>query len=222
MCGRYRLAQMDPAGIGARFGFDERGIDPDALGRFNVSPTEAMLAVTGEGPVTMRWGLVPSWARALRAGPEPINARSETCATKAPFASLVASGSKRCLVIADGWYEWMHTESPKGRKTPFLYRVDAGGPFAFAGLWDTTRIEGERVLSSAILTTTANAVCAPVHDRMPCVLADRDAEEAWLSSDVDAAAACELLAPLDSARVAVEAADPALFKRPSPDSLTLF
>jgi putative SOS response-associated peptidase YedK len=222
MCGRYRLAQQDPTSFAARFGFDERGIDPDTLGRLNISPTDAIAAVTSDGPKTMRWGLVPPWARALRAGPEPINGRSETCASKTPFAQLVARGDRRCLVIADGWYEWMKPEHPKGEKTPFLYRVDGGGPFAFAGVWARARLGGEEVLSAAILTTGANAVCAPVHDRMPCVLADRDAELAWLSGDVDTAAAVELLAPLEEARVQAAPVDRALFKRVDDDALSLF
>ena len=205
-----------------RFGFDERGIDPDALGRLNICPTESILTVTGDGPELMRWGLVPSWARALREGPEPINGRAETCTTKAPFAKLVARADRRCLVIADGWYEWLRPENPKGAPVPFVYHVDGGGPFALAGVWDRGRIGGQPLLSAAVLTTEANAVCAPVHDRMPCVLADEEAEAAWLSDDVDAGAAAELLRPLDAARVTAEPADPAVFRRVDDPKLTLF
>jgi putative SOS response-associated peptidase YedK len=222
MCGRYQLAQTHPDAIGVRFGFDERGIDPDALGRLNISPTEAVLTVTQDGPKIMRWGLVPYWAKALRAGPEPINARSETCADKAPFKGLIGRGRRRCLIVADGWYEWLKPEHPKGEKTPFLYRVDGGELFALAGLFDKATIDGQPVVSATILTTRANSVCAPVHDRMPCVLADREAEAAWLSDAVDAAAACELLAPLDSARVQASPADRAIFKRSGESALSLF
>jgi putative SOS response-associated peptidase YedK len=221
VCGRYRLAQQNPDAIGVRFGFDERGIDPDALGRLNISPTEPVLTVTGEGPKTMRWGLVPRWARALRAGPEPINGRAETAAAKAPFAPLLARGERRCLIVADGWYEWMKPEDPKGQKTPFLYRVDAGSLFAFAGVWDRATLNGQEIVSAAVLTTSANAVCAPVHDRMPVVLPDREAEVAWLSEDIDAAGATELLAPLASARVEAEPADRSIFKR-ADAALSLF
>ena len=86
----------------------------------------------------------------------------------------------------------------------------AGAPFAFAGLWDARRVGGERVDSAAIITTAANAVCAPVHDRMPCVLAGPEEEAAWLSGDLDAAALAELLVPLADARVAAAPANPAV------------
>jgi putative SOS response-associated peptidase YedK len=169
----------------------------------------------------MRWGLVPYWAKGLRQGPEPINGRSETCAEKPPFKGLVGRGRRRCLIVADGWYEWLKPEHPKGQKTPFVYRVDGGELFAFAGLFDKATIDGEPLISATILTTRANSVCAPVHDRMPCILADREAEAAWLSEDVDAAAACELLAPLDSSRVQAAPADPSIFKR-ADGALSLF
>jgi putative SOS response-associated peptidase YedK len=93
---------------------------------------------------------------------------------------------------------------------PFRYTVDGGAPFAFAGLWDETRVDGGRLASMTILTTTANAVCAPVHDRMPCVLAGEEAEAAWLSLDVEADAALELLEPLAAARTAAAPANPAV------------
>lgn len=222
MCGRYQLARQDPNAIGVRFGFDERGIDPDALGRLNVSPTEQIVTVAADGPKAMRWGLVPSWAKGLREGPEPINARSESAATKPPFSRLIGRADRRCLVVADGWYEWMKPEHPKGAKTPFLYTIDGGELFAFAGLCDYAKIEGEWLASAAILTTTANSVCAPVHDRMPCVLADREAEAAWLSEELDAGAATELLGPVESARVGVVPVDSAIFKRRPDGDMSLF
>jgi putative SOS response-associated peptidase YedK len=95
---------------------------------------------------------------------------------------------------------------------PFRYTVDGGAPFAFAGLWCWAKIEGEWLASATILTTTANAVCAPVHDRMPCVLPGPDAEAAWLSPDVDVAAALDLLAPLPDARCTAAPANPAVNK----------
>ena len=113
-------------------------------------------------------------------------------------------------MVADGWYEWLKPEKPRGDRIPFRYTVDGDELFAFAGLWDERRVGGERVASVTILTTTANAVAAPVHDRMPCVLASPDAEAAWLSPDVDADAALELLLPLDASRTAVAPANPAV------------
>ena len=154
----------------------------------------------------MRWGLVPPWAQAVGKGFQPINARSETVATKAPFAELFARPERRCLVLADGWYEWLKAEKKGGARLPFRYTVDEGGPFAFAGLWGR-RADRRRPRSTppCILTTAANAVCAPVHDRMPCVLAGPDEEAAWLAGESEG-----LLAPLDAERTAVAPANPAV------------
>jgi putative SOS response-associated peptidase YedK len=113
-------------------------------------------------------------------------------------------------VLADGWYEWLREERPRGSRLPFRYTVDGGGLFAFAGVWDVRRVGGGEVASACVVTTAANDVCAPVHDRMPCVLASPEAEEAWLFSDLDAEAALELLVPLDGARTAAAPANPAV------------
>jgi putative SOS response-associated peptidase YedK len=212
MCGRYTLTEADPQKIASRYEFDEHGIDPDALGRFNVCPTETILIADAEGARAVRWGLVPSWKKEIGKGPALINARVETVATKAPFAKLLARPERRCLVIADGWYEWLRPETPKGDRVPFRYTVDGGAPFAFAGLWSWAKIDGEWLASATILTTTANAVCAPVHDRMPCVLAGPDAEAAWLSPDVDVPAALDLLEPLADSRCGATPANPAVNK----------
>jgi putative SOS response-associated peptidase YedK len=210
MCGRYTETKVNPALIADRFGVPAEAVAPETLGRYNVCPTEQVLAVCGEEARSLRWGLVPPWARALRAGPEPINARIETLRDKRLFAPLVERGDRRCLVVADGWYEWLRPERPRGRRIPFHYTVDGGELFAFAGLWHTARIGDEQIASVTVLTTTANAVCAPVHDRMPCVLASPEAEAAWCSSDVDADAALELLLPLAAERTAAAPANPAV------------
>jgi putative SOS response-associated peptidase YedK len=210
MCGRFTHTQVDPALIADRFGVREEAIPGETLGRFNVCPTEDVLAVCRGEARSLRWGLVPPWARALRAGPEPINARAETLLDKRLFAPLMARAERRCLVVADGWYEWLRPERPRGRRVPFRYTVDGGEPFAFAGLWDEHRVGGERIASVTLLTTRANAVCAPVHDRMPCVLATPEIEAAWCSSDVDAEAALELLLPLDAERTSAAPANPAV------------
>ena len=213
MCGRFTETKVDPGLIAARFGVRESAVPGETLGRFNVCPTEPVLAVCGEHEArALRWGLVPPWARKLGGGYEPINARSETLLEKRAFAPLVATGERRCLVIADGWYEWLKPEKPKGDRIPFRYTVDGDELFAFAGLWDERRVGGERIASVTLLTTTANAVCAPVHDRMPCVLGSPDAEAAWLAPEVDADAALELLGPLEAARTAVAPANPAVNK----------
>ena len=215
MCGRYTATTVNPGLIAQRFAVSETAIPAETLGRFNVCPTEPVLAVCGDGdrqPAAraLRWGLVPPWARKLRAGPEPINARAESLLSKRLFAPLVERADRRCLVVADGWYEWLRPERPGGDRVPFRYTVDGGAVFAFAGLWDEQRVGGERVASVTVLTTAANAVCAPVHDRMPCVLGSVEAEAAWLSADVDAAGALDLLTPLEPARTAAAPANPAV------------
>jgi putative SOS response-associated peptidase YedK len=211
MCGRFTETKVDPALIAGRFGVRESAVPAATLGRFNVCPTEPVLAVCADGePRALRWGLIPPWARALRAGPEPINARAETLRTKRLFAPLLARADRRCLVVADGWYEWLKPERPGGERTPFRYTVDGGDLFAFAGLWHEGRMGDERIASVTILTTTANRVCAPVHDRMPCVLADADAEAAWLSTEVDTDAALELLLSLEDPRTSAAPANPAV------------
>jgi putative SOS response-associated peptidase YedK len=216
MCGRFTATFVDPQRIAQRFAVRESAIPGETLGRFNVCPTEQVLAVCGpqEGREArdLRWGLVPPWARKLRAGPEPINARAESLLDKRPFAPLLERADRRCLVIADGWYEWLRPERPRGERVPFRYTVDGGAPFAFAGLWDERRLDGGRLASVTVLTTTANAVCAPVHDRMPCVLDSAEAEAAWLSPDVDARAALELLTVLAASRTSAAPANPAVNK----------
>ena len=107
-------------------------------------------------------------------------------------------------MLADGWYEWMKEERKGAPKLPFGDTVDGGVPFAFAGLYDGT--------GAAILTTQANEICAPIHDRMPVVLEGPEAEAAWLSEDVGVQEALEFLVPLENARVSVAAANPAVNK----------
>jgi len=215
VCGRYTLTKTTGSQLAARFSVaDPARFEQATLGRFNVCPTERIAVVCGEDGSrvahTVRWGLVPPWARRLGAGPEPINARSETAAARRPFAALLPRADRRCLVLADGWYEWLRTEHGRGDRVPFRYTVAGGAPFAFAGLWDATWVGDERVASATILTTAANDVCAPVHDRMPCVLDGSEAEAAWLSADATAADLAELLAPLPAALTAAAPASPAV------------
>jgi putative SOS response-associated peptidase YedK len=229
MCGRYTLTTVHGRLLAERFELG-REPEPQTLGRFNVCPTEPIAIATapmdGEGdervPRSVRWGLVPPWARDLGKGFEPINARSETVADKQPFADLYARPERRCLVLADGWYEWLRSESPRGERVPFRYTLDEGAPFAFAGVWGRRRLGDELIASATILTTRANAVCAPVHDRMPCVLEGPEEEAAWLAGADDP----ELLGPCPDERVTVAPANPAvnragvegpeLIERPAP------
>ena len=212
MCGRYTLRTPGGRALAERFVLGDAGaFDPATLHRFNVCPTEPIAVAVREGDKrevrTMRWGLVPPWAHELGKGFQPINARAETAATKAPFAELFERPERRCLILADGWYEWLKAEKKGGDRIPFHYTVDEGGPFAFAGLWGRRRIGGDLVHSALILTCAANAVAAPVHDRMPVILAGPDEEAAWLEGESDG-----LLGPLDPGRTAVAPANPAVNK----------
>ena len=190
MCGRYTLSTVDGPEIAQRFSL----INPpseETLGRFNVCPTEpvAMVATPGQAGAAP-WGLRP-----FRNGSfAPINVRSETASKR--FKWLMDRG--RCLVLADGWYEWLKAEKKGQQKLPFRYTVDDGSLFAFAGVYDGTGV--------AILTTEANEICAPVHDRMPVVLAGPDEEAAWLGGADDP----ELTAPLAAARTTARPANPAV------------
>jgi putative SOS response-associated peptidase YedK len=193
VCGRYTLSTVDGPDIARRFGL----LDPPeeaTLGRCNVCPTETVAAVLEPGRVaSVRWGMRPF----RKSGWTPINVRAEN-------ASRRWMERGRALVLADGWYEWLKEERKGAPRIPFRYTVDGGGPFAFAGFYDGTGV--------AIVTTTANEIAAPVHDRMPVVLEDPDAEAAWLSGDVGVEDAAELLRPLASERVSVAPANPAVNK----------
>src|SRR3954453_7153163 len=208
MCGRYTLTQVGPRLVGERFELGEAPIEPATLGRFNVCPTEDILVVTHKGPRAVRWGLVPSYSKQVGQGPLLINARSETVASKKVFSRLLGRPERRCLVIADGWYEWLRPEKKTEPRVPFHYRVDDGALFAFAGLCDVAKIDGEWLPSATILTTTANAVCAPVHDRRPGGLAGPHDEEA----SGRGAGELGLLAPLPAERTSAAPANPAVNK----------
>ena len=142
----------------------------------------------------MRWGLIPSWSKDMSGAAMMINARSETAATKPAFRDPLTN--RRCLIPADGFYEWQRTGKAK---QPFCFEVNDGELFAFAGLWDRWKDpSGQWVKSCSILTTTPNAVTSAVHDRMPVIL-DRADYDLWLDpgmTNVDAVS--EMLKPYDA------------------------
>ena len=180
MCGRYSLV-ASIAELGDRFGFD--GADAAYSPSYNVAPTQGVLTVVAENEarraVRMRWGLIPSWAGEASIGSRMINARAETVAEKPSFRTALRR--RRCLVLADGFYEWRRTSAGKH---PMRITMASGEPFAFAGLWDTWRDpQDETVISCTIITTVANDLLRPIHDRMPVIL-PRGAEEFWLDHDV--------------------------------------
>ena len=179
MCGRF-TQRADSKRLAKEFEVAEV---PAVEARYNIAPTQDILAVyespDGREMTFYKWGLIPSWAKDASMGARLINARSETAAEKPAFRA--AFKQRRCIIPADGFYEWQRIE---GRKQPFFFRMRDERPFGFAGLWERWEGEGGRVLNScAILTTEANEVLRPVHDRMPVILHPED-YELWLDSDV--------------------------------------
>jgi putative SOS response-associated peptidase YedK len=187
MCGRFVL-KTPVEELARLFGFPER---PNLAPRYNVAPTDPCPVVrAGPALAILRWGFLPFWAKHLREGARSINVRAETVATNRGFAPAFAA--RRCLVPADGFYEWK-TEGKL--KQPWFVAAADGAPIAFAGIWERWRPpEGDPVESFAILTTRANALLAQLHDRMPVVLAP-DAWSAWLDPATPPARLAALLAP---------------------------
>lgn len=212
MCGRYALTAT-PEEIEAIFALLELQVFPP---RYNIAPTQPVLVLRArleppaalrqpseDGPgaraprpapafprelTLMRWGLVPSWAKDLDIGARLINARSETAAEKPAFRA--AFRRRRCLVPADGFYEWRKLD---GRKQPYHIRMADGAPFAIAGLWERWEpADGSVLESCTLLTTEANARVRPLHDRMPVILPPEDWAP-WLDPELEQA---ELLQPL--------------------------
>ena len=170
--------------------------------RFNVAPTQDVPAVVqdrhGRRSEILRWGLVPRWARELNTGLTLINARAETLATSRAFGGLVERSSHRCLVLADGFYEWIVSEDPKQLRQPVRFSLQGGGSFFFAGLWTTWR---HSVRSCTVVTTTANELAARIHDRMPVIL-DPEVEARWLDRQlVDPRDLLPLLRPYPADRL---------------------
>ncbi len=192
MCGRYSLIS-DISALQVRFDFDPPVTEHRS--RYNIAPTQNVLTVrAGDGRNVaehMRWGLIPSWAKDMSIGNRAINARAETLAERPMFRTALRR--RRCLILADGFYEWIR--QGKARQ-PMRILLTTGEPFAFAGLWETwTNPEGEFIHSCTIITTTPNDVMRPIHDRMPVILMPEH-ESAWLdSSNVDASAINSFLSP---------------------------
>jgi putative SOS response-associated peptidase YedK len=250
MCGRFTVTTKDTKKIADRFQVElekalERGGDGGApppskeraqkaargMGRFNVAPTQEILVVrsspdpeeaaAGEREARlMRWGLVPRWAKDLKVGYRMINAKAENLTSSKAYAPLVGKFRHRCLIVADGFYEWMRAEDPKQPRQPWHFQVDGGEPFAFAGLctrkeWEDEEDRGAEdgwLYSATIVTTTPNEVVAPVHNRMPAILPGAEAEAAWLRPDLSAEDAIAMLGPLEPRRMSSAPANPKLNK----------
>jgi putative SOS response-associated peptidase YedK len=181
MCGRFTLGAT-AATLAAQF--DLANV-PTWTPRYNIAPTQEVLVVLQPSPQANRearlhrWGLIPPWAKDPSIGNRMINARAETVATKPAFRR--AFKERRCLLLADGLYEWQRQER---RKQPFYIRLRDGRPFAFAGLWEHWEgCEGMAIQSCTILTTTSNEVVGRIHDRMPVILSPTDYDR-WLDPSI--------------------------------------
>ena len=188
MCGRY-LISSTPDAMQRLFSYPET---PNFPARYNVAPTQPVPIVRMvEGRrqfALVRWGLIPAWVKDPKGFSLLVNARGESVNEKPAFRN--AMKRRRCLFPADGFYEW---QEQGGRKQPFAVRPRAGGPVAFAGLWECwTGPNGEELETAAIITTGANRTLAPIHDRMPVVVTP-DAFDFWLDPHVDAQTAAALL-----------------------------
>lgn len=232
MCGRYSLA-VDPAQLRARFPLGESLVAGPP--HYNITPTSEVVAVTTDREGNprgehLRWGLVPTWAEDTKTGFKMINARAETLADRPAYRR--AFERFRCLIPADGFYEWQQIAG-ESRKQPFHITRADGELFAFAGLWSVWhRGEPEELRSCTIITTAANATVAPVHDRMPVIL-PRDAERLWLAHDAPVDELQALLRGLPSEELALRPVGPAvndarydgpecLFDPPPPAQESLF
>ena len=203
MCGRYTLATPNPADVRARFPIGE---SIEVRRRYNVAPGDEVLAVTTDREGNprgelLRWGLVHTWAKKPDTGLKMINARVETVGERAAFRR--AFERYRCLIIADGFYEWQRQQA--GPKQAFHITRSDGGLFAFAGLWSIWHDddnEGRTLRTCTILTTAANPAIASLHDRMPVILAP-GAESAWLEPSRPPDRMRELLAGLTPSETAL-------------------
>ena len=179
MCGRF-VQYSDPEIYASQFDLDTLC---EATPRYNVAPTQPVLAIRqcDEGRralVRLRWGLVPAWSKGPDSRYSMINARAETVKSKPAYRN--AFKHRRCLIPAEGFYEW---KADKGGKTPFLIRRQGGDPFAMAGLWERWHGgEGETIESCTIIVTDANELVREIHDRMPVILAREDFA-GWLDPD---------------------------------------
>ena len=232
MCGRYSLTAPDPAQLRARFAVAEAvAVEP----HYNITPGTDVLAVTTDREgrrrfEELRWGLVPSWANDTKTGFKMINARAETLAERPAYRR--AFERFRCLIPADGFYEWQQIPGER-RKQPFHITRAGGELFAFAGLWSVWhRGQPEELRSCTIITAAANSRIAPIHDRMPVIL-PQEAEALWLARDAPLPELQRLLVGLPPEDMELRPVGPAvndvrydgpecLFDPPPPAQETLF
>jgi putative SOS response-associated peptidase YedK len=200
MCGRYSVT-VPAATIQEIFAVD---VLPDTLPRYNVAPTQSVVAIVAEDGIRkaqkFRWGLVPSWSKDAKVNAAMINARSETIAEKPAYRA--AFKRRRCLIPADGFYEWKAVGKVK---FPHHIGMKDGAPFAMAGIYEVWRDkanpDAEPLFTAAIVTTGPNELMEKIHDRMPVILAPED-WDTWLDPDAEPAALLELLRPFPAEKMA--------------------
>ncbi len=191
MCGRFTLSQPINA-IASAFNIAQI---PPLEPRYNIAPTQLIPSILsapgGEKQLQMlRWGLIPSWAKDAKIGAKLINARAETVSEKPSFKA--AFKRRRCLIIADGFYEWQRQEK---KKQPYYFCLQNAQLFAFAGLWEQWNLPDEDIINSCtILTTEANDLLRPIHDRMPVILESKN-YGLWLDSETQQPQLQQLLRP---------------------------
>lgn len=183
LCGRFTLG-VTMEELMLRYMLDDIPEYMDYRPRYNIAPTQQVVAIIHDGTRrragTLRWGLIPHWAKDISIGSKLINARSETLLEKPAFRESFLR--KRCLIPADGFYEWQKQEN--GKKVPFRITMEDKGIFSFAGLYDIwINPEGQKVSSCTIITTRPNSLMSPIHDRMPVVIPSGQ-EDRWLNRSV--------------------------------------
>ena len=195
MCGRYSLV-ANLQDLEKRFDFS--GVSISYQSRFNVAPSQAVLSVTNNGSSNevglMKWGLIPRWSKDTKMASSMINARAESIDQKISFKEPFLK--RRCLIPADGFYEWTRNND---QKVPMRITLKSGEPFGFAGLWETWLSNNtDPITTCTIITTKANELMAPIHHRMPVIL-PRESEDIWLDpSNKDPKLLKELLSPYPS------------------------
>lgn len=191
MCGRFSQTKSKQD-IKKRFNVKKV---PDAIvPLFNIAPDGDVSVILNESPKEVslaRWGLIPSWSKEEKTQYSMINARAETLLEKPAYKRLIQR--KRCLIIADSFYEW---KKVNGKKAPYRIMLKNDELFAFAGLWDLWEREGKVIKSCTIITTTPNSLCKPIHDRMPVIL-PQNREKDWLS-EIPTEEAIKFLQPYNS------------------------
>ena len=206
MCGRFTLT-LDPGEL--REELDLGQIAAEVHARFNVAPTQAVAVVTEAEKRQVelfKWGLVPSWAKDPSIGSRLINARSETLAEKPSFRK--AFERRRCLILADGFFEWAHAGEKTARKTPYYFHLASHRAFTFAGLWESWRAPGgEELRSCTIITCPANERIAAFHDRMPVILPEA-VRWRWLDPGAKPADLSLMLTPYPAGEIAYHSVSP--------------